>query len=57
MVVREKRYGNWLAILLMWIGAWSLIDSTIQKFLPNYYWQLLVYCVLFLFGTFLFVVT
>jgi hypothetical protein len=50
-------YVSWLAILLLWIGGWSLIDVTVQYFIKPYFAQMLIYAAIFVLGTTLFFVS
>jgi hypothetical protein len=50
-------YISWLAILLLWIGGWSLIDVTVQHFVKRYSIQMIIYAAIFVLGTILFFVS
>jgi uncharacterized membrane protein YwzB len=51
MAVVWDDYVNNLALILMWIGAWSLTDIGVTKFFKNN--QVKVYFLIFLIGSIL----
>ncbi len=51
-----NQWGFYISILFVWIGAWNLVDLTVQKFVSEYAYQMIVYACLFVIGAIILIV-
>jgi len=45
-----NQIGFYISVLFVWIGAWNLIDLTVQKYVAKYLYQMIIYAVLLVVG-------
>jgi heme/copper-type cytochrome/quinol oxidase subunit 2 len=44
------QWGYYLAVLFVWIGAWNLVDLSVQKYVRRYGYQMLIYACILIIG-------